>query len=102
LSALGAWALLACTLPVLALALLGPARLAGWAALGVLLSAAGTAALNADLYVFFFRRGGARFALMAAALHVGYLLYSSLVFTGLLLRHRLPGGVRGLREPTTK
>ena len=102
LSALGAWALLACALLVLALALLGPARLAGWAALGVLLSAAGTAVLNADLYAFFFRRGGARFALMAAALHVGYLLYSSLVFTSLLLRHRLRGGVRGLREPTTK
>jgi len=98
LSALGAWALLGCTLLGLGLWLFGPARLAGWAALGILLSAASVAALNADLYAFFFRRGGARFALIAAGLHVGYLLYSSLVFVSLLLHHRLRGGVGGIGE----
>jgi hypothetical protein len=102
LSALCAWALLGCTLLVLGLALFGPARLAGWAALGILLSAATMAALNADLYAFFFRRGGARFALIAAALHVGYLLYSSLVFVSLLLHHRLRGGAGGMGEQAIK
>ena len=102
LSALLAWALLGCTLLVLGLALVGPARLAAWPALGVLLAAAGTAALNADLYAFFLRRGGARFALLAAALHVAYLLYSSLVFAWLLVCHRLRGKVLRPREQTIK
>jgi GT2 family glycosyltransferase len=82
--------------------LVGPARLAAWPALGVLLAAAGTAALNADLYAFFLRRGGARFALLAAALHVAYLLYSSLVFAWLLVCHRLRGKVLRPREQTIK
>ncbi len=86
----------------LGLGLFGPARLAGWAALGILLSAASVAALDADLYAFFFRRGGARFALIAAGLHVGYLLYSSLVFVSLLLHHRLRGGVGGIGEQAIK
>ena len=100
LSAVAAWALLGCTLLVLGLALLGPARLALWPGLGVPIAAAGTAALNADLYAFFFRHGGARFALLAAALHVAYLLYSSLVFACLLVGHRLRGRLRRSREPT--
>jgi len=100
LSALTVWALLACALLVPVLALVGPARMAAWPALGGLLSAAGTAALNADLYAFFLRRGGVRFALVAAALHAGYLLYSSLVFASLLVSQRLRGSVRRPREPT--
>ena len=100
LSALAAWALLGCTLLVPVLALVGSARLVVWPGLGVLLSAAATAALNADLYAFFLRRGGPRFALVAAALHVGYLLYSSLVFASLLVSHRLRGSLRRPREPT--
>jgi GT2 family glycosyltransferase len=102
LGALAAWALLGCTLLVLGLGLVGPARLAVWPGLGVLLSAATTAALNADLYAFFFRRGGARFALLAVALHVAYLFYSSLVFACLLVSHRLRGRVGRFREPTIK
>ena len=102
LSALVAWALLGCTLLALGLVLIGPARLAVWPALGVLLSGLGTAALNFDLFAFFFRRGGGRFALCAAALHVAYLLYGSLVFVCLLVSHRVRGRVGRLREPTTK
>jgi GT2 family glycosyltransferase len=102
LGALAAWALLGCTLLMLGLGLVGPARLAVWPGLGALLSAASTAALNADLCAFFFRRGGARFALLAAALHVAYLLYSSLVFACLLVSHRLRGRVGRFREPTIK
>ena len=100
LSASAAWALLACTLLVLALALVGPAWTAVWPGLGVLLSVGAMAGLNADLYAFFFRRGGARFALLAAALHASYLLYSSLVFVSLLVSHRLRGSLRLPREPT--
>ena len=102
LSALAAWALLACALLVLAFGLLGLGRLAIWPGLGVLLASAGVAVLNADLYRFFFRRGGARFALIAAALHVAYLFYSSLVFVCLLVSHRLRGSVGRSREPTIK
>jgi len=129
LSALAAWALLGCTLLVLAFGLLGLGRLVAWGAgelcsprtiaggnwnpprvplsaiwpgLGVLLASAGVTVLNADLYRFFFRRGGARFALIAAALHVAYLLYSSLVFACLLVSHRLRGSVGRSREPTIK
>jgi glycosyltransferase involved in cell wall biosynthesis len=71
LSAVAAWAALVC----LALALLWP-----WAVMGTLLSVAAVAALNADLYRFFWSRGGLRFAAGAAGLHLLYLLYSSLIF----------------------
>jgi GT2 family glycosyltransferase len=73
-----------------------------WPGLGVLLASAGVTVLNADLYRFFFRRGGARFTLIAAALHVAYLFYSSLVFVCLLVSHRLRGSVGRSREPTIK
>ncbi|MBC7255836.1 MAG: glycosyltransferase family 2 protein [Chloroflexi bacterium] len=43
--------------------------------------------LNADLYRFFFRHGGWRFALGAAGLHLLYLLYSSVAFGYCFLRH---------------
>ena len=102
LSALAAWALLGCTLLVLGFGLLGLGRLANGPGLGVLLASAGVTVLNADLYRFFFRRGGARFALIAAALHVAYLFYSSLVFACLLVSHRLRDSVGGSREPTIK
>jgi hypothetical protein len=71
LSALAAWTMAVC----LALGLVWP-----WAWLGALLSLAAVGGLNADLYRFFARRGGGVFALGAAALHILYLLYSSLVF----------------------
>jgi GT2 family glycosyltransferase len=90
LAAVAAWTFLLCGLLVAGFGLLG--HLAAWPALGMLISAAGVVALNADLFRFFFRRGGARFALVAAALHVGYLLYSSLVFASLLIGHHLRGG----------
>ena len=51
-----------------------------WAVIGALLSAAVVGILNADLYRFFWRHGGARFAAAAASLHMLYLLYSSLIF----------------------
>jgi glycosyltransferase involved in cell wall biosynthesis len=100
LGALAAWALLGCALLAVGLGFVGPARLVVWPGLGVLFSAASLAALNADLYAFFFRCGGVRFALLAAALHVAYLLYSSLVFACLLVSHRLRGRLRRPREPT--
>jgi hypothetical protein len=102
LGALAAWVLLGCALLVLGFGLLGLGRLAIWPGLGVLLSGAGVVAPNADLFSFFFRRGGACFALSAAALHVAYLLYSSLVFACLLVGHRLRASVGRPREPTIK
>jgi glycosyltransferase involved in cell wall biosynthesis len=71
LSALAAWSVLA----FLVLAFWWP-----WALMGTLLSATAVGILNADLYRFFRRQGGARFAAGAAGLHVLYLLYSSLIF----------------------
>lgn len=47
---------------------------------GALLALAGLIVLNLDLYRFFARHGGIRFAAGAAALHALYLLYSSLTF----------------------
>jgi len=58
-----------------------------WA--GALLMVLALILLNADLYRFFARRGGIRFAVGAAGLHTLYLLYSSLVFAGLLAGHIL-------------
>lgn len=71
LGALAAWGLVIC----LALGLGQPLL---W--LGALLAVGVLGALNGDLYRFFARRGGLRFALGAAGLHTLYLLYSSLVF----------------------
>jgi glycosyltransferase involved in cell wall biosynthesis len=71
LSAVAAWSALA----FLALVLIWP-----WAVAGTFLSLGVVAALNADLYRFFHRRGGLLFAIGAAGLHLFYLLYSSLVF----------------------
>jgi hypothetical protein len=51
-----------------------------WAGVGTLLCLAVVGALNADLYRFFWRQGGALFGIAAAGLHIFYLLYSSLVF----------------------
>ena len=87
LSALSAWVFLMGVLATPALAGLGCFSI--WPILAVLSSAAALSALNAPLYLFFLQRGGPRFALCAAALHVAYLLYSSLVFAILLLAHKL-------------
>ena len=51
-----------------------------WASVAALLCLAAVAALNADLYRFFWRHGGAFFAIVSVGLHVLYLLYSSLAF----------------------
>ena len=51
-----------------------------WMGVGAALALATVGALNADLYRFFARQGGLGFALGAAALHLFYLLYSSLTF----------------------
>lgn len=52
-------------------------------ALGLLL------ALNAELYRLFARRGGLAFTIGAIGLHLSYFLYSSAVFGGMVLAHRL-------------
>jgi GT2 family glycosyltransferase len=71
LSAVASWSGLA----FLALALWWP-----WATMGTVLTLLLVALLNADLYRFFQRQDGFRFAAGAAGLHYLYLLYSSLVF----------------------
>jgi GT2 family glycosyltransferase len=80
LGALAAWSLVVC----LALGFCWPLL---WA--GALLAVIALVALNADLYRFFAWRGGIGFAVGAAGLHALYLLYSSLVFGGLLIWHVL-------------
>ncbi len=71
LGALAAWGLVVCLV-------LGCGWPLFWA--GALLALVALVALNAELYRFFARRGGLRFAVGAAGLHTLYLLYSSLVF----------------------
>jgi glycosyltransferase involved in cell wall biosynthesis len=71
LSALAAWLLLFCLLGSL---------WSVWAQVGLIVTLIALVALNADLFRFFFRRGGPLFALGAAALHTLYYLYSSLTF----------------------
>jgi GT2 family glycosyltransferase len=71
-SALAAWA-------AVAFCVLGFWR--SWLWIAALLMLAPLMALNADLYRFFARQGGAAFAVGAAGLHALYLLYSSLIFT---------------------
>jgi hypothetical protein len=102
LGAVAAWSLVGCALLVLGFGLFGTAPMAAWSALGVVISAAGAVAPNAGLFAFFYRRGGARFVLIAAGLHLGYLLYSSLVFVSLLVSHRLRGRLGRSGEPTSK
>jgi len=102
LSALAAWVLLGCALVGLGLGLIGLGRLALGPVLAVVLSAATIGALNADLYAFFFRHAGVRFAVSAAALHVTYLLYSSLVFVSLLVGHTLRARLGHSREQAIK
>ena len=51
-----------------------------WMGVGAALALAIVGTLNAGLYRFFVRQGGLGFALGAAALHLLYLLYSSLTF----------------------
>ena len=92
LSALIAWALL--VFP--ALGLVFP-----WASLGAFLALGVLGALNSDLYRFFAQRGGIRFAIGAFSLHALYLLYSSLVFGGLLawhLLHKTAGEIKHVRS----
>ncbi len=61
--------------------------------LGVVAALALLGVLNADLYTFFWRRGGWLFTVGAIALHILYYLYSSFIFGSMLVWHVL-GKVR--------
>lgn len=102
LSALAAWLMLGSTafLPVLLAA--GWPTGAACSAVLLLASAMATGALNAELYGFFLRKGGAGFAAGAALLHVVYLLYSSAVFVALCARHKGRFGVRSSGDQATE
>lgn len=80
LGAVAAWGLVVCLV-------LGCWRPVFWT--GALLALSALIGLNADLYLFFVRRGGIRFAAGAAGLHTLYLVYSSLVFVAMLAGHVL-------------
>jgi|GEM_PF-656404 len=60
-----------------------------------LAAGAGLALLNRHLYRFFFEHGGFLFGITSMAMHVLYLLYSSLVFAVMLGFFRLCGGTDG-------
>jgi len=100
-SALLAWGFFWGVLAALMLMLLAP----GWAstlALAGGLAEALLVGLNVDLLAFFYRRGGAVFALQAAGLHTLYLLYSSLVFAMLWAQNKFlmkRGRARGQAIP---
>ncbi len=71
-------------------ALFAPAGpLTGTACAGVAAALGVSTMLNAGLYRFFLRRGGARFAAGAWLLHQAYLLYGSAVFAALVLGRAL-------------
>jgi glycosyltransferase involved in cell wall biosynthesis len=90
LSAIAAWAALAFLIPIFRWP---------WAAMGTLLGVTVVAVLNADLYRFFGRQGGLRFAAGAAGLHLLYLLYSSLVFALVVAQTLLARLHACLRKP---
>lgn len=66
-----------------------PGALASTAYVGVVAALGVSTTLNAELYRFFLRRGGLRFAAGAWLLHQAYLLYGSAVFAGLVLGHAM-------------
>ncbi len=72
----------------------------GWptAWLGALAGTVALIALNADLYRFFYQRGGPGFAVGATGLHALYLLYSSLVFGLMAVAHGRAGLVKCWRR----
>jgi glycosyltransferase involved in cell wall biosynthesis len=80
LSAVAAWVMLLSA--IAGVGLVWPRWVAGLAATLVV-------GLNAPLYAFFLRLRGFRFALVASALHVCYLLYGSAVYAALSAAHRL-------------
>jgi glycosyltransferase involved in cell wall biosynthesis len=82
LSAVAAWVLLAC----LVCGLIYPpaASAALFTGLGCVLALLG---LNADLYMFFYRKGGARFTIGSFILHAVYYLYSSATFVMIYFEH---------------
>jgi hypothetical protein len=89
LSALLAWLLLMGIVGALVGTLSGGRACALWSAGAVLACGSLISYLNAPLYRFFFRHGDKRFVLTAVALHVFYLLYSSLIFGCMYGWHRL-------------
>ena len=78
--------LVALSAAALALSAFEPLLLAAAAAL-----LASVAVLNREMYAFFLRRRGARFAAAAFALHALYYLYSGATFALLWLAHALKG-----------
>ena len=98
LSALAAWMLVGFVPLWLGFRVAGAGVWAGWSGVALVASWALVAVLNADLYLFFLRRGGIVFASGAALLHFVYLLYSSAVFVGLFAQHKLQSIVRPSRD----
>lgn len=89
LAALVAWTVAGLALLTPGLLLAGAAKEAAWSGAGLMAALILAGALNADFYLFLFRRGGLGFALGAALLHSAYLLYSSAIFAALWAQHRL-------------
>ncbi|HEX7599889.1 MAG TPA: glycosyltransferase family A protein [Polyangia bacterium] len=98
LSALCAWSLVGCAFAAVGLVAVG--RCSPWPVAGAVGAALAVAVLNRDLFSFFRRHGGVRFAMGAAVLHFAYLLYSSVVFAILLVGHKFQG--RRSRGPTNQ
>jgi len=84
-SALAAWVLLGC----LVVGLWAP-----WLWLGAVVAAAVVVAINLELYRFFAKYGTMPFILGAIALHVLYLLYSSVTFAAIVAWEKVVGGSR--------
>lgn len=100
LGAAAAWTGLFMLLLSVAMVQTGHLETATWSA-----CAAGSAlligsVLNAELYLFFFRHGGATFAVAAWSLHLAYLLYSSAAFGILALVEFWRIGL--MRRPVSK
>jgi len=62
-----------------------------WLWLMMLVAFGALIALNIELYRLFARRGGIAFTIGAIGLHLAYFLYSSAVFGGMVIAHRLRG-----------
>jgi GT2 family glycosyltransferase len=99
-AALAVWMIIGFALLALGCLLVGATGWAAWSSVGLLASSAIAGTLNADLYLFFVRRGGPGFALGAALLHWAYLLYSSGIFAGLWTLHKLQLMLRPPRDQT--
>ncbi|MCI0477060.1 MAG: glycosyltransferase [Anaerolineales bacterium] len=82
---------------ILAWAIFAGAVLGFWSAwlwIVLLVALGALIALNAELYRLFARRGGIAFTIGAIGLHLLYFLYSSAVFGGMVIAHRLRHATR--------